>query len=312
MSWDSKRRKYSSGSPEYIDIPKRTLNTGAEIPAIGYGIGGQGQATEEEMYNCIRVALDCGYRMFDSSLMYDSEVILGKAIADSGIDRSEIFLQSKFPPTYSRNPEKSLDMTLKNLGTDYLDAFLAHWPIPLKPVDDPYELGSEWDSTYSFSQTYNLMQQIPKEKARAISVCSFTKSRLRLLLSSPSTKIIPAILQVEGHPELPQPELLDYARELGIVVQCFSPLAKGQVANSVIRGVAKKHGVNSGQAALSWGIARGTVVIPKSFTPARIKSNIEIVKLDQEDLETIAKLGKNPRRLVNPKLWFKHDIFLEE
>lgn len=312
MRPDPKRHKVNLPAAEHLAVPKYSLNTGGSIPAEGYGIGGQGQVTEEELYQCIRTALECGYRLFDSSLMYEYEKVLGRAIEDSQIQRSEIFLQSKFPPTYSRDPEKSLDITLKNLRTDYLDSFLAHWPIPMVPVDDdPAELGSEWDKSWSFVQTYNLMQQIPKEKVRAIGVCNFTKSRLQLLLAAPSTKVVPAILQIEGHPELPQDDLLAFAKEHNIVVQCFSPLAKGQVNNPVIREVARKHDVNSAQIALSWGVGRGTVVISKSFIHARIESNLELIKLDQEDYDKIAELGRTPRRIVNPKLWFEHDIFAE-
>lgn len=295
-----------------VILPKR-LNTGALCPGIGYGTGGEGRSTPDELYRALQVAINAGCRSFDSAPFYQDgsvERILGRAINDNSLPRSDFFVTTKVWPTFARNPEESLDLSLKNLNMEYVDCLLLHWPIPLRKVpDDPYAIGDTWDSAWDFMKTWEMMQKIPKGKARAIGVCNFTINRLRLLLASPTTTVVPAVLQVEGHPELPQKPLLRFCQEKGIQVFCFSPLAQGQVMNPTILRIARKHGVDSGRVAISWAVMRGTVPLPKSVNPARIRGNIELIRLDEDDIAELDMLGRVPRRIVNPRALFGHDIF---
>lgn len=296
-----------------LEIPRRTLNSGHICPGIGYGTGGEGKATSDELYEALRVAIRAGFRSFDSAPFYQDglvERILGKALKESGVARKEFFITTKVWPTFARCPEESVKLSLSNLQLDYVDCLLMHWPIPLKAVPgEPYALGGPWDAGWSFNKAWVKMQQIPTSLVRSIGVCNFTINRLKLLLSSPTTKVIPAVLQVESHPELPQNPLMDFCRQHQIQVFCFSPLAQGQVSNPTIRRVAQKHNTGSGQVAISWAIQRGTVPLPKSVNAERIRSNLQLVELDEEDFENLAALGKNPRRIVSPRILFGHDIF---
>lgn len=296
-----------------LEIPIRQLNTGATCSGIGYGTGGEGKATPEELYRALQVAINAGYRTFDCAPFYQDgnvERILGRAILDTEVPRSEFYITTKVWPTFARNPEESLALSIKNLKLDYVDCLLLHWPIPLQKVDDdPYALGGAWDATWDYIKTWEMMQRLPKSKARSIGVCNFTINRLRLLLASPTTTVVPAVLQVEGHPELPQKRLLKFCEENRIQVFCFSPLAQGQVMNTTILRIARKYGVDSGQVALSWAVMRGTVPLPKSVNLNRIRSNIKLIELDEVDLMHLDSLGKTPRRIVNPRILFGHDIF---
>lgn len=296
-----------------LPIPTRILNTGALCPGIGYGTGGEGKATPEELYEALRAAIKVGYRCFDSAPFYQDglvEKILGQAIRDSGISRKSFFITTKVWPTYHRFPQESVKLSLDNLQLGYIDCLLMHWPIPLRPVPgEPYAMGDTWDAGWDFKRTWGKMQEISKSEVRAIGVCNFTVNRLRLLMQSPSTKVPPAILQVEGHPELPQKALMQFCRQHRIQVFCFSPLAQGQVSNTIIGQVASKHGVGAGQVAISWAVMRGTVPVPKSVNFKRIQDNIDLVVLDEEDMEVLDTLGKYPRRIVNPRILFGHDIF---
>lgn len=294
-------------------IEDRILNTNATCPGIGYGTGGEGRSTLDELYRAFMVAINAGFRSFDSAPFYQDgavERILGRAINDSSVPRSEFFITTKVWPTFARVPEESLKLSLKNMNLDYVDCLLLHWPIPLVPVEgDPYALGDTWDSGWDFKMTWNEMQKIPKDKARAIGLCNFTINRLRLLLSSSTTTIVPAVLQVEGHPELPQKPLMKFCKEHNIQPFCFSPLAQGQVMNPTILRIARKHGIDSGQVAISWAVIRGTVPLPKSVNPNRIRGNINLVELDEDDLAQLDTLSEVPRRIVNPRALFGHDIF---
>lgn len=306
-------QSYSTYPSTKLQIPTRILNTGALCPGIGYGTGGEGKATPEELYDALKTAIKVGYRCFDSAPFYQDglvEKILGKAIRDSGIPRKSFFITTKVWPTYHRFPQESVKLSLDNLQLGYIDCLLMHWPIPLRPVpEEPYAMGDTWDAGWDFKRTWMKMQEIDKSEVRAIGLCNFTVNRLRLLLQSPSTKVPPAILQVEGHPELPQKALMQFCRQNRIQVFCFSPLAQGQVSNTVIGQVAQKHGVGAGQVAISWAVMRGTVPVPKSVNPSRIQDNINLIVLDEEDMEVLDTLGKYPRRIVNPRILFGHDIF---
>lgn len=286
------------------------LNTGSLLPLVGYGTGGEGKSTPEELYTAIRIAIDAGYRLIDTSMIYENEHIVGAAIRDSQVPRSDMFVITKLWPTYMREPHLALDMSLERLQLDYVDCYLLHWPIPLQSVPgEPYALGDTWDRGWDLAQTWAEMQKLSTSKTRAIGLCNCSKVRLQLLLNRPTTKVIPAILQIEGHPELPQWDLLNFCSSLGIRVLCYSPLAQGQVSNPVIRNIAEKHNVDAACIAISWGVKRGTSVLPKSMNPSRIRSNINLVDLDNEDLRNLALLAETPRRIINPRILFGIDIF---
>lgn len=285
------------------------LNSGYKIPVVGFGTYA---ANGDEGYHAVVEALKSGYRHIDTAFIYGNEDQIGRAIKDAGVPREEIFVTTKVWPTDARNPEKSLDRSLKLLGLDYVDLLLMHWPYPLKP--DPENPGSfsgagiddEWD----YFKTWDLFQKLPKSKVRSIGVSNFTNKNLEKLLSDKNTTIVPAANQFELHPWNPEPELVKFNQKHGIVVQAYSPVGRGKGSNDeVVQAIAKKHNADPGQVVLSWNVKRGVVVLPKSATPSRIKSNLHIIDLDADDVAKLDGLGKNPERIVSTERIYGRDIF---
>lgn len=265
------------------------LNDGLTVDSV---IFGSYNNKGDDGVDAIVYALDeAGYRGIDTAFFYKNHDAVARALKKTKVPRDEIFLQTKIWPTQMREPEKWLDEAIKELGT-YVDCFMIHWPIPLKPEGDRV-LDKEWD----FVKTWKLMEKIPKSKARSIGVSNFTVSQLQTLLKE--TDVVPVVNQCEFHPQLPQQELVDFCHAHKILPQAFRPLAKGQVLNDTIKAIAKKHSCDPGQVCLSWNVIRGVAVLPKSATQSRIISNRELVTLTDEDMAEINKLGSAHFRSVS-------------
>lgn len=289
------------------------LNTGAQIPVVGLGTW---QSSENQGYEAVVHALKSGYRHIDTAAIYKNEEEVGRAIRDSQVPRDEIFVTTKLWGTQHRDPKVALEQTLQRLGLDYVDLYLMHWPVALRTdkitdgnllqiPENPDGSRSVDLDNWDFVKTWELMQELPKDKVRAIGVSNFSINNLETLLKSSGNKITPAANQIEVHPMLPQQELIDYCKSKGIVVEAYSPLGSTDapiLKEKEINEIATKNGVNTGQLVISWHVQRGYVVLPKSVRAERIEGNLKTFKLSQEDFETMNNYSKihGEKRVVCP------------
>ncbi|POS71926.1 GCY [Diaporthe helianthi] len=293
-----------------------TLNTGAKIPAVGFGTW---QAPNDEVVHAVQTALKTGYRHIDAAAIYRNEAAVGEGIKQSGVPRSDIFITGKLWNTKHdpKDVEGALDKTLKDLGTDYLDLFLMHWPVA-------FELSDKWfpiDEQGIFkladidpADTYTALEKLlDTGKVRAIGVCNFTVNKLKDLISK--TKVVPAVNQIEAHPYLQQPELVEFCRSKNILIEAYSPLGNNQtgepkvVDDAGVKELAGQQGLDAAQLVLSWGVQRGTVVLSKSVTPSRIESNLKVVKLPDEMFQKVTAMERHKR--FNVQARWGYDIFEE-
>ncbi|ODN83423.1 hypothetical protein L202_01565 [Cryptococcus amylolentus CBS 6039] len=280
-----------------------TLNNGVTFPQIGFGTW---QAAPGEVEKAVTEAIKVGYRHLDLALIYQNQDEVAQGIKDSGVKREDLFLVSKLWNHNHRpeNVEGDLDLTLKQLNTDYLDAYLIHWPVPfvkegdnLFPKTSDGKIAIDWDGP-SVVDTWKEVVRIYKEtkKVKAIGVSNFTVELLDKIIEA--TGVVPAFNQIETHPSLIQPELYEYAKKKGIVITAYSPLGNNTtgkpriVQNPDLIKIAEKLKKDPAQVLIAWGAYQGFSVIPKSVTASRIKSNFEDFELPEEDFEAINKIGK--------------------
>ncbi|KAF2167587.1 hypothetical protein M409DRAFT_66085 [Zasmidium cellare ATCC 36951] len=274
------------------------LNTGAFIPAIGFGtwqdVEGHAKAVE--------TALRLGYRHVDTASMYGTEQAVGTGIRASGVPREDIFLVTKLWSN-KHDPadvESAIDASLNALGTDYVDLWLMHWPAALQSGDDLFPKdSSDW---HGMEAVYG------KGKARALGVSNFSQNEMERLLEHGN--VVPAVHQLECHPYLAQPSFNDWHKARSIHVTQFNPFSNANpyytkhphvgklLDHSVMVEVAAKYRKSTAQVALAWGIAHGRTVIPKSTTESRIRDNLEAdFTLAPGDVQKIDKLDQRLRFL---------------
>lgn len=310
-----------------VQLTKNTntikLNSGALIPQIGLGTWKSNG--EKDAYNAVLAALKAGYRHIDTAAIYLNEGQVGKAIRDSGIPREEIFVTTKLWSTQHQEPEKALNESLQRLGLDYVDLYLMHWPVRLgqSTIKDgnllcfPKLPNGKRDiivDSWNFIKTWELMQLLPREKARNIGVSNFSINNLKQLMASPNFKVLPAVNQVEVHPRLPQHELIQWCREKGIQVEAYSPLGSADapiLSEPLIINIAKRLNVTPAQVVISWHVQRGYVVLPKSVHADRIESNLQTFVLPEKDFNDISNLSKEKGelRVCNPD-WSPYVCFV--
>ncbi|TVY86277.1 Aldehyde reductase, partial [Lachnellula willkommii] len=294
-----------------------TLNTGAKIPAVGFGTW---QAAPREVENAVEIALRCGYRHIDCAAIYRNEAEVGVGMAKSGVKREDIFITSKLWNTHHdpKDVEVALDKTLKDLGTSYLDLYLMHWPVafaagnkffPLDPKTGVFRL-----SDTPFADTYAAMEALLKtKKVKAIGVSNFNIRHLKELLAK--STVVPAVNQIEKHPYLQQDDLAEFCKSKGIFLEAYSPLGNNQtgeprtVDDAKVHEIAKKLQLDAGQVLVSWGVQKGHVVLPKSVTESRIKSNLNEVELPGWAMKELDALERH-KRFNFPARW-GYDIFDE-
>ncbi|CAN9100995.1 unnamed protein product [Alternaria alternata] len=294
-----------------------TLNTGAQIPAVGFGTW---QAKPGEVERAVETALKAGYRHIDCAAIYRNEAEVGDGIRRSGVPRSEIFLTGKLWNTKHapEDVEAALDKSLQDLGVEYLDLFLMHWPVAFNGVTGkwfPLRESGVFDLVdIDPATTYKAMEKLlDTGKVRAIGVSNFTIQRLNDLLSK--TDVVPAVNQIEAHPYLQQPALFDVCKSKGILIEAYSPLGNNQtgeprtVDDELVGVLGHRLGMDGGQLLASWGIQRGTVVLPKSVTPSRIKSNMQVKELPKDAFDELSGLERHKRFNVQSRWGF--DIFEE-
>lgn len=278
------------------------LNSGTEIPVIG--LGGWAPPTEEAQKaakDWVLSAIKIGYRHIDTALSYGTEKAVGDAIRESGKPREEIFVTTKLPWNHHTRVSQSVEQSLSNLGFEWVDLYLMHFPIALEydptTYDPKHPDGTlRVDENAKFQDTWaDMIKYVLKTgKARAIGVSNFSVKTLEELLAS--TDVVPACNQVELHPYLAQNDLVQYHKEKGIITVAYTPSGYDVVRNDpVIVEIAKKHNVSSNQVILAWHLSRDTVVVPKSSNAGRQKENLVLPTLDQSDLDKINSLDRGQR-----------------
>lgn len=253
------------------------LNNGVEMPMAGIGTF---LLTPDEAEASVASALQAGYRLIDTANAYVNEKAVGRAIKKSGIDRKEIFLETKLWPSFYEQAD-AVEKTLKRLDTDYIDLLLIHQPAG------------------NYIAGYRLMEQAYKAgKVRAIGLSNFTTAQIQEILDVCEVK--PAILQTEVHPYSQERELKAFLAQEDMVIQAWYPLGHGDkalIGEPVFSKLAKKYGKSNTQIILRWHIQTGNVVIPGSKNPEHIRANFDLFdfSLDDTEMAEIAALNKNKR-----------------
>ena len=251
------------------------LENGVKIPCIGFGTW---QAEEGDIaYNAVMSALKAGYRHIDTAAIYRNEESVGRAIADSGIPREEIFVTTKlwnkcrsYDLVYS-----AFERSIGKLGLDYVDLYLIHWPASPAAYDNYNEINLD---------AWKAMTELYKAgKIKAIGVSNFLPHHLEALMK---TEVKPMVNQIEFHPGYTQPEAVEYCKKNGIVVEGWSPLGSGRVlSDERLKKIAEKYGKSVAQICVRWCLENGVLPLPKSVNEARIIENASVFdfELSAED-----------------------------
>ncbi|XP_052186329.1 NADPH-dependent aldo-keto reductase, chloroplastic-like [Diospyros lotus] len=282
------------------------LNCGATIPVMGLGTYSS-QNDWEETKHAVHMALQMGYRHFDTAKIYGSEPAVGEALREAinaaderiRIEREDIFLTSKLWGSDHTDPVSALHTTLKNLGMEYVDLYLVHWPVSLKPWAN-YAVPKEEDfERVDMEATWAGMERcLDLGLCRCIGVSNFSPKKLHHLLDFAS--VPPSVNQVEMHPMFRQRKVREFCRENKIHVSAYSPLggpgnawgSTAVVSHPIIQSIALKHKATPPQVALRWGLLKGASMIVKSFNEGRLKENMGALdlRLDDQDLRDIEKM----------------------
>lgn len=269
-------------------IPDITLNDGNTIPALGFGVY---QIPPEDTATAVRHALEIGYRHIDTAQMYRNEQGVGQGLRDAGIDRRDVYITSKLNNGFHRpdDARRAFDATLEALGSDYVDLFLIHWPLPTRYDGD-------------FVSTWNVLEEFARSgRARSIGVSNFTPAHLDKLAQGSDT--VPAVNQIEVHPYFANNEVRAYGLEHGIATEAWSPIAQGRVlSDPVIVRIAAELGRTPAQVVLRWHIQRGDIVFPKTVSPERMKENAALFDfaLDAQTMTDISALDRGAEGRLGP------------
>ncbi|KZV86637.1 Aldo/keto reductase, partial [Exidia glandulosa HHB12029] len=294
---------------------KLTLQDGTPIPQIGLGTW---LSEPNEVERAVEIAIRNGYRHLDLAYIYGNQDEVGRAlkkVIPSVVKREELFITGKLWNNAHRpaEVEKQLDLTLQQLGLDYLDLFLMHFPVAFAPGqgDTPTDESGKAiiDKDTTVLQTWRAMLALPKSKVRNVGVSNFTMDVCKAIVSATGQK--PAANQVESHPYLVQDELIAYCKKEGIHLTAYSPLGNNLVdkprltEHPVVKNVADKIGATTAQVLIAWGVKNGFSVIPKSVQEDRIKSNFKQIELADEDWRAISDIGRNNHTRFNIPITYK-------
>lgn len=266
-----------------------TLNNGVKMPMAGIGTF---LLTPDEAENSVAHALKDGYRLIDTANAYVNEKAVGRAIRKSGVDRSEIFLETKLWPSFYEQ-EDAVDKTLERLDTDYIDLLLIHQPAG------------------NYVAGYRLMEKAYKEgKVKAIGLSNFNKEQIQEILDICEVK--PAVLQTEVHPYDQEKELKEFLAKADIVIQAWYPLGHGDAAllqEPVFAKLGEKYKKSPAQIILRWHIQDGNIVIPGSKNPDHIRDNFDLFDfaLTEDEMAEISALDQDKRYYIStPELLEKY------
>lgn len=262
---------------------KATLHNGVKMPWVGLGV--YKMKNDQEVVNAVKSALEIGYRSIDTAQFYDNEEGVGQAIKESGIPREEIFVTTKIWNTHQGYDLtlKTFEKSLEKLGMDYVDLYLVHWPVPGK-----------------YKETWKALEHLyEQKKVRAIGVSNFLIHHLEDLFQEAEIK--PMVNQVEFHPQLFQKDLLNFCNEHQILLEAWSPLARGKYfGDPVLQELSQKYGKTPAQIMLRWDVQHGVVTIPKSTHVQRQKENADIFDFELTKEEMKALDGLNQDKRVGP------------
>ncbi|XP_072001207.1 estradiol 17 beta-dehydrogenase 5-like [Engystomops pustulosus] len=306
-----------------------TLNDGHKMPVIGFGTYAPLQLPKSLAEEGVKVALEVGYRHIDCAFIYGNEVEVGRAInqkiADGTVKREEVFYTGKLWSTFQA-PDKvcpAVEKSLKDLQLDYIDLFIIHSPIELKPGDNPFPVDENGKLIYhntDIRETWKALEECKDAGlVRSIGVSNFNKSQVELILNNPELKYKPVCNQVECHIYLNQSKLQEFLKSHDIVLVGYSVLGSSRdekwidqnspvlLEDPVLKSLAEKLGRTPAQVAMRFLLQRGIVVLAKSFTPARIKQNFQVFdfQLSEDEMKTLEGLNKN-MRYISTLQWQDH------
>lgn len=278
--------------------PKILLNSGTEIPQIGFGTF---QIPPSRTAAAVSDALEIGYRHIDTAAGYYNEAGVGEAIRSSGIDRDDVFVTTKLRnfDQGRESAKRALEHSLSELGLDHVDLYLIHWPVPSKDL---------------YLETWEALIELGEAGlAASIGVSNFLPEHLDRIVEE--TGVVPAVNQVEAHPLFHRPDLRERCAELGIAIEAYSPLGQGRdLEDPRIVGIAEKHSVSAAEVVLAWHLACGHIIIPKSTKRERMASNLRAAALDLEaaELDLLDSLHSEAGRVGGDPATFAFPQTLED
>jgi len=271
-----------------MTVPSIDLNDGTSIPQLGFGVF---QVKPDSTAETVSAALEVGYRHLDTAQMYGNEEGVGKAIADSGLDRDDLFVTTKLNNGHHRpdDARSALDESLGKLGLEAVDLFLIHWPLPTRYDGD---FVSTWQT---------LVELRGSGRARSIGVSNFQPDHLDRIVAE--SGVVPAINQIEVHPFFTNEAARAANARHGVATEAWSPIARGAVVGDpVVEGIAERVGRTASQVTLRWHVQRGDIVFPKSTRQERMRENFAIFdfELSDDDVAALSALDRGEPGRTGP------------